>query len=73
MNEQTKAVVTAAWITGILTFSGCIGATIAAVIGLGLPYIQKLTNQPQMAQPPVGGCRISEILTVPFTGSYDAI
>ena len=72
MNEQTKVVVTAAWTTGILTFIGCIGATIAAVIGLGLPYIRKLTNQPHVAQPPVGGCRISEILTVPFTGSYDA-
>ena len=70
MNGQTKAVVKAAWIIGILT---CIGATIAAMIGLGLPYIQKLTNQPQVAQPPVAGCRISEILTVPFTGSYDAI
>ena len=70
MNGQTRTVVKAAWIIGILT---CIGATFAAMIGLGLPYIQKLTNQPQTVQPPVGGCRISEILAVPFTGSYDAV
>lgn len=73
MNEQTKAVLTAAWLTGILTCIGCVGATILALVGLGLPYIQKLTNQPQVAQLPVEECRISEILTVPFTGSYHAV
>ena len=39
MNEQSSAVVKAAWITAIVS---CIGVTLAAVIGLGLPYVQKL-------------------------------
>ena len=78
MNEQTqtKAVIRAACLTGIFT---CVGATIATVIclgimSLGLPYIQKMVNLPEamVTQPPVEGCNISEHLTVPFTGSYNA-
>jgi hypothetical protein len=64
---QTKAVIRAACITGI--FASC-GTMVAAVVclgvmGLGLPYMQKLANPPE-------GCSTFEHLTVPFTGSYNA-
>ena len=41
MKEPSKAAVTAAWITGLL---GCVGVTIAAIIGLGLPVVQRLVE-----------------------------
>jgi len=39
MKEPSKAAIRAAWITGLL---GCIGVTIAALIGLGLPFVQRI-------------------------------
>jgi hypothetical protein len=64
---QTKGGMKAAYIAGIFT---CVGATIAAVIclgmmGLSLPFVQQLTNPPE-------GCSSLERLTVPFTGGYNA-
>ena len=64
---QTKAGMRAAYIAGIFT---CVGATIAAVIclgiiGLSLTFIQQLTNAPE-------SCSSFERLTVPFTGGYNA-
>jgi hypothetical protein len=72
MSEHNKAIVAAVWITASLICIACIGATIAAMIGLRLPYIQKLTQQLQVTRVPAEDCRISEFLTVPFTGSYHA-
>lgn len=40
-NVQAKAAITAAWIAGIL---GCVGVVLAAIIGLGLPYVQKMAG-----------------------------
>ena len=69
MNAQTQSKVgmRAAYIAGIFT---CVGATIAAVICLGmmslsLPFVQQLTNPPE-------GCSSLERLAVPFTGGYNA-
>jgi len=45
MKESSKAAITAAWITGLL---GCIGVTIAAIIGLGLPIVQKWVGQAEL-------------------------
>lgn len=41
-NVQAKAAIKAAWIAGTL---GCVGVTLAAIIGLGLPYVQKMAGQ----------------------------
>ena len=42
MKEQSKAVITAAWITGIL---GCVGVIVAAIIALGASLIQRSAGQ----------------------------
>ncbi len=41
MSGPTKAAITAAWITGILSF---IGLVLAAIIGLGVPLVQRLVG-----------------------------
>lgn len=40
-NAKTRPEITAAWIAGIFGYAG---VTLAAIIGLGLPFVQRLAN-----------------------------
>lgn len=48
-NQQTKLSTIAPIIAGVLS---CTGAVIAAIIGLGLPFVEKLATQPQITPAP---------------------
>lgn len=45
MSESPKGHITAAWIMGTL---GLVGVVLAAIIGLGLPFVQRLANPPEV-------------------------